>query len=121
MEIARKLREIFGDETDLLNTFNQDAALQHVKSGKLRALAVTSKQRNPMYPDVPTIAESGYPAFEALSWSGLSTPKGTPQVIVDKLEAALGAAMSSPVIPNIPPIFSAVADPDAVSGVTTVK
>ena len=77
---------------------NQDTALQHVRAGKLRALAVTSAQRNPLYPDVPTIAESGYQGFEALSWSGMSVPKGTPQPIVDKLEAAIATAMQSPAI-----------------------
>jgi tripartite-type tricarboxylate transporter receptor subunit TctC len=66
-----------------------------VKAGKLRALAVTSKERNALYPDVPTIAESGYKGFEALSWSGLSVAKGTPQPIVDKLEAAMAQAMQS--------------------------
>ena len=74
---------------------NQDVALPHVKAGKLRALAVTSKERNALYPDVPTVAESGYKGFEALSWSGLSVAKGTPQPIVDKLEAAMAQAMQS--------------------------
>ncbi len=74
---------------------NQDVALPHVKAGKLRALAVTSKERNALYPDVPTIAESGYKGFEALSWSGLSVAKGTPQPIVNKLEAAMAQAMQS--------------------------
>jgi tripartite-type tricarboxylate transporter receptor subunit TctC len=77
---------------------NQDVALQHVKAGKLRALAVSSLQRNPLYPDVPTVAESGYLGFQALSWSGLSVPKGTPQPVVDKLEAAMKQAMASPAI-----------------------
>ncbi len=74
---------------------NQDVALPHVKAGKLRALAVTSKERNALYPDVPTIAESGYKGFEALSWSGLSVAKGTPQPIVNKLEAAMAQAMQA--------------------------
>ena len=74
---------------------NQDTALPHVRAGKLRALAVTSTQRNPLYPDVPTIAESGYKGFEALSWSGMSVAKGTPQAIVDKLEVAIAQAMQS--------------------------
>ena len=77
---------------------NQDAALQFVRAGKLRALAVTSAQRNALYPDVPTVAESGYKGFEALSWSGISVQKGTPKPIVDRLEAALVQAMQSPVI-----------------------
>ena len=75
---------------------NQDTALQHVKAGKLRPLAVTSAQWNPLYPDVPTIAESGYKGFEALSWSGISAPRGTPQPIIDKLETAITQAMDSP-------------------------
>ena len=74
---------------------NQDAALPHVRAGKMRALAVTSVQRNPLYPEVPTIAEAGFKGFEALSWSGISVAKGTPQPIVDKLEAAISQAMKS--------------------------
>ena len=77
---------------------NQDVALQHVKAGKLKALAVSSLQRNPLYPDVPTIHEAGFPGFSALSWSGISVAKGTPKPVVDKLEAALVAAMNSPAI-----------------------
>jgi tripartite-type tricarboxylate transporter receptor subunit TctC len=77
---------------------NQDVALPHVKSGKLHALAVSSLQRNPLFPDVPTVAESGYPGFQALSWSGLSVAKGTPQPIVDKLEAAIKEVMTSQAI-----------------------
>jgi tripartite-type tricarboxylate transporter receptor subunit TctC len=77
---------------------NQDVALQHIKAGKLKALAVSSAQRNPLYPDVPTISESGFPGFSALSWSGISVAKGTPKPIADKLEAALVAAMNAPAI-----------------------
>ena len=74
---------------------NQDVALQHIRAGKLRPLAVSSERRNGLYPDVPTIAESGYKGFEALSWSGMSVPRGTPQAIVDKLEAAMTSALTS--------------------------
>lgn len=77
---------------------NQDVALPHVRAGKLRAIVVTSKQRNPLYPDVPTISESGFPGFEALSWSGYSVPRGTPRPIVDKLETAMSQAMLSPAV-----------------------
>jgi tripartite-type tricarboxylate transporter receptor subunit TctC len=77
---------------------NQDVALQHVKAGKLRALGVSSTQRNALYPDVPTIAESGYKGFEALSWSGMSIQKGTPKAVVDKLEAAMTQVMQLPAI-----------------------
>jgi len=74
---------------------NQDVALPHVRAGKLRAIAVSSKERNPLYPDTPTVAESGYKGFEATSWSGISVAKGTPQAIVDKLEAGMAQAMKS--------------------------
>jgi tripartite-type tricarboxylate transporter receptor subunit TctC len=77
---------------------NQDAALAHVRTGKMRAIAVSSAARNPLYPDVPTISESGYKGFEALSWSGMSVAKGTPQAVVDKLEAAISQAMQSDTI-----------------------
>jgi tripartite-type tricarboxylate transporter receptor subunit TctC len=91
------MTDILGGTIKLM-FINQDVALQHVKAGKLRPLAVSSAQRNALYPDVPTVAESGYKGFEALSWSGMSVPKGVPQPIVDKLEAAMVQAMTSPAV-----------------------
>lgn len=79
---------------------NQDAALPHIKAGKIRAIAISSLQRNPLYPDVPTVAESGYPGFQSLSWSGLSVARGVPQPIVDKLEAAAVQALQSESLRN---------------------
>jgi tripartite-type tricarboxylate transporter receptor subunit TctC len=91
------LQDLLGGQIPM--TFiNQDVALTHVKAGKLRALAVTSRERNPLYPDVPTVEESGFPGYQALSWSGLSVVKGTPQPIVDKLDAAMKKIMTSPEI-----------------------
>jgi tripartite-type tricarboxylate transporter receptor subunit TctC len=75
---------------------NQDAALPYVQAGKLRPIAVSSLQRNPLYPNVPTVAESGYPGFQALSWAGISAPKGTPKPVLDKLEAAMIQALQTP-------------------------
>jgi tripartite-type tricarboxylate transporter receptor subunit TctC len=91
------MQDILGGQIPMM-FINQDVALPHVKAGKLRPLAVTSKQRNPLYPDVPTIAETGIQGYEALSWSGLSAIKGTPRPVVDKLEAAMKKIMSSPEI-----------------------
>ena len=88
------MQDLLGGQIPLM-FINQDTALPHVRSGKLRALAVTSLQRNPLYPDVPTLAESGFPGFQALSWSGLSAIKGTPQPIVDKIEAAMRKIMAT--------------------------
>lgn len=70
------MTDLLGGTTIPLMFTNQDTALQHVRAGKLRALAVTSLQRNPLYPDVPTLHELGFKGFEALSWSGLSVAKG---------------------------------------------
>jgi tripartite-type tricarboxylate transporter receptor subunit TctC len=89
------MQDLLGGQIPLM-FINQDTALPHVKSGKLRPLAVSSLQRNPLYPDVPTLAESGFAGFQALSWSGLSVAKGTPQAVVDKLEAAMKKVVGSP-------------------------
>lgn len=89
------MTDILGGNIKLM-FINQDVALQHIKAGKLRPLGVSSAQRNPLYPDVPTIAESGFKGFEALSWSGMSLPKGTPQAVVDKLDAAMAQVLKSP-------------------------
>ena len=91
------LQDLLGGQFPLM-FINQDVALPHVRAGKLRALAASSLQRNPLYPDVPTLHESGFPGFQALSWSGISMIKGTPQPIVDKFEAAMRKVMTSPEI-----------------------
>lgn len=66
--------------------FNGPATMkEHIASGRLRALAVSGATRSPVFPDVPTIAESGFPTFNMVNWYGLLVPAGTPQPIVDKL------------------------------------
>jgi tripartite-type tricarboxylate transporter receptor subunit TctC len=64
------------------------SSLGHVKSGKLKALAVTSLQRNPAAPDVPTVAET-FPGFEFIVWQGVEAPAGTPKPVIDRLSAAI--------------------------------
>ena len=68
----------------------------HIKTGKLKAYAVTGDRRSPMLPDVPTTAEAGLPQFNLTVWFGLSAPKGTPRPIIEKLSKALDAALSDP-------------------------
>jgi tripartite-type tricarboxylate transporter receptor subunit TctC len=68
----------------------------HIKTGKLKAFAVTGDKRSPMLPGVPTTKEAGLPQFNLTVWFGLSAPKGTPQPVVDKLNKALGVALNDP-------------------------
>src|SRR3546814_3909943 len=66
------------------------------KSGKLKALAVTSPQRDPALPDVPTLAESGLPGYDVGSWYGLLAPAGTPPDVVQKISAAVAEIVHTP-------------------------
>jgi tripartite-type tricarboxylate transporter receptor subunit TctC len=76
-----------------------DAASQvlpHVKAGKLRPLAVLGTRRSPLLPDVPTMAEAGLPAYNFTNWFGLVAPAGTPQPVLDKLQADVGHVLQDP-------------------------
>ena len=75
---------------------NAPSAMPHILGGRLRPLAITSAQRSPLLPDVPTVAESGYAGFDVQSWFGLALPRGTPQPIVDKLNAELLKVLAMP-------------------------
>ncbi len=72
------------------------SALPHMQAGTLRALAVTSKERSSVAPDVPTIAESGYPGFDAIAWHGILAPAKTPPAIIAKLNAEFVKALKDP-------------------------
>jgi tripartite-type tricarboxylate transporter receptor subunit TctC len=76
------------------------AILPHIKAGKLRGLAVTGTKRLPLLPALPTIAESGFPGYEASSWYGILAPAGTPRDIVLKLNAELSKALEQPEVKN---------------------
>ncbi|MDQ6211889.1 Bug family tripartite tricarboxylate transporter substrate binding protein [Achromobacter insolitus] len=69
------------------------SVIGHIRAGKLRALAVSTSQRSATLPDLPTIAESGYPGFDAGSWFGFFAPKGTPQQVVDVVNREVNAAL----------------------------
>ena len=72
------------------------SAIQLVRSGKLRALAVTSTRRSAGVPELPTIAESGYPDFDASSWFGLVGPAGLPSEVVVKVASEMARALKNP-------------------------
>ena len=75
---------------------NINAVIPHVKSGKLRALAITSTARSPQLPDVPTLAEAGIQGVDVYSWQGVAAPKGLPADIKGKLHGAIVAALNAP-------------------------
>jgi len=70
--------------------------LQFIKTGKLRCIATGTLQRIPQLPDVPTVAEQGYPNFEMTQWYGMHAPASLPQAAVDKLAAGCAAAIKAP-------------------------
>jgi len=73
---------------------------QHIKAGKIKALAVAATKRSPAFPDVPTAAEAGVPGYVVSTWYGLWAPKGTPKEIVDKMTAEVTKALNSPELKN---------------------
>jgi tripartite-type tricarboxylate transporter receptor subunit TctC len=91
------LLDLIGGTMDLMFD-NLPSALPQIKSGKLVALGVTSIQRSTALPDVPTIAESGIPGFEASSWFGLLAPAGTPPEIVNRIQQETAKALASPLL-----------------------
>ncbi|HET9045365.1 MAG TPA: tripartite tricarboxylate transporter substrate binding protein [Casimicrobiaceae bacterium] len=92
---APALTDLIGGQVQLMFD-NLPSSLAFIKAGKLRALAVTSAQRSPALPDVPTVAESGVPGFEASSWFGLLAPAGTPPTIVAKINTDTQKWLASP-------------------------
>jgi len=85
--IAGQVQVVFADPV---------SALSQVNAGSLIAIAVTSKERAPVAPDVPTISESGYPGFDAIAWHGIMAPAGTPPAIVGRLNTEIVKALKDP-------------------------
>jgi tripartite-type tricarboxylate transporter receptor subunit TctC len=93
------LTDVLGGQVPLL-WVSIPAAAQFVKSGKLKALAVSTRKRSEAVPDVPTMLEAGIPDFEVDSWYAMFVPAKTPRPVIDKLNRALNAAVHDPVIRN---------------------
>jgi tripartite-type tricarboxylate transporter receptor subunit TctC len=92
---APALTDLMGGQTDLMFATPQ-SVVSLIKSGKVRALAVSSSQRITVLPSVPTIAESGYAGFEAVDWKALVAPAGTPPAVVKTLNDAVNKALGQP-------------------------
>ena len=92
---APALQDLIAGQVQLMFD-NLPPSLPQIKAGKLRALAVTSATRAPALPDIPTVAESGLPGFEASSWFGLLAPTGTPPAIIAKINDEVAKWLASP-------------------------
>lgn len=92
---APAVTDLLGNQVGIMFD-NMPSAIQHVRSGKLIPLAVTTPKRSPELPNVPTIAEAGVPGYEATSWFGMLAPDGTPAPVVAKLNAALVKVLNQP-------------------------
>ena len=85
---APMVTDLLGGQIEVMFD-NFPNALPHVQSGRMRALAITSAKRSPVVPDVPTVAEEGYPGFEVSPWYGFMAPAGTPRPILEKLNTEI--------------------------------
>ena len=92
---APAMQDLLGGQVDAMFP-SLTTALPHIKSGKLRALAVASNKRDPVLPDVPTVAEQGFAGFSAIQWWGLCAPAKTPVPVVARLNKALNDALALP-------------------------
>jgi tripartite-type tricarboxylate transporter receptor subunit TctC len=93
--VAPALNDIIGDRVDGM-LVNFLSAKPQIDGGTLRALAMSSSARSRFMPDLPTIAESGVPGYEAIQWFGLLAPAGTPAAIVDRLQAETAKILETP-------------------------
>lgn len=89
---APALTDLVGGQVDYMsNTLND--SLQFIRSGRVNALAVTSSERSPLAPDVPTLAEAAIPGFDMGAWQGIAVPAGTPEPIIQRLNEAIHVAL----------------------------
>jgi tripartite-type tricarboxylate transporter receptor subunit TctC len=89
------LADLIAGQVDMLFD-GLGSSAQHIKSGKIKALAVAATKRSPAFPDVPTATEAGVPGYVVSTWYGLWAPKGTPKDVVDKMAAEVTKALNSP-------------------------
>ena len=94
------LQDLIGGQVDLMFD-GLGSSATHIKSGRIRALAVAAARRAPGFPDIPTSAEAGVPTYQVATWYGLWAPKGTPKEIVEQMKAEMAKAFSTPELQGI--------------------
>lgn len=123
---APAMNDLLGGQIHMLFE-SLGTAHQHMKTGRVRALAVTSTARNPSLPDVPTVAEAGVAGYSSVPWYTISAPRGVPPAIVDKLNAEINAVLKSPELAarwdalGVQPLGGSVADAVARNKAETAK
>lgn len=93
---AVALNDLLGGESVHFMFATIPSAVQHVRNGRLKALALSSKKRSTGLPDIPTVAESGYPNFDASSWFGLVGPANMPKAVTDKISSDIARVLAMP-------------------------
>jgi len=91
------IQDLMGGQVDLMFD-NLTSVAPHIKSDRVRVLGVSGATRSPLFPDVPTVAESGLPGYETVAWGGIVAPPGTPAEIVKRLNDAINATLQDPAI-----------------------
>src|SRR5207344_1847308 len=90
------ITEMIGSQVQLMFD-NMSSILPHVKAGRVRGIAVTSLNRSPAIPELPTVSDSGVPGFEVVPWGGMIVPVGVPKSIVARLNTEINKAIASPI------------------------
>ena len=116
---APAIADVLGGQLPLV-AVNAVEVLPHVKAGKLRVLATLSAERVSTLPDAPTIAESGFPGFEASVWHAVIAPKGTPPAVVEKLRAEIHKALADPEVRDRLAALGAVVAPTTPQELATL-
>ncbi|RQP23118.1 Bug family tripartite tricarboxylate transporter substrate binding protein [Piscinibacter terrae] len=94
------LQDLIAGQVDMMFD-GLGSSANHIKGGRIKALAVASQQRAPGFPDLPTTAEAGVPTYQVATWYGLWAPKGTPKELVDRMQAELAKAFATPELTSI--------------------
>ena len=130
--VAPALTDLVAGQVDIMFT-GTSSALPYVKAGRLNALAVSSARRQPSFPDTPSVAESGLPEFDFMTWYGLAMPAGTPSAITLRINQEIASALSQPDVkerlaalgvvgaPSSPADFSAFIKSESVKLARIVK